>query len=209
MDTRIVTWLLTTVTCVAAVEAQAEGWYVFAGFGASFTEDINGSVEGVPLREGYGTGFMVFGGSGYRTGPYRLEGELTYAQHAIDTVSLGGTEGPTGGDRSTLAGLANFYVDFETATRWTPYVGAGIGVASVALNDVSPSSSVRLDDSDTVFAFQLKAGLAYTLRPSTQFSIGYRFLSADDSKLRDASGMEVSIEGPQLHTVETGLLYRF
>jgi opacity protein-like surface antigen len=197
------------MTFAAVAEVQAEEWYVFAGIGPSFTEDVSGSVDGAPLRESYGTGFMVYGGTGYRFGPYRLEGEIAYAQHPLDRVTLGDVQSASGGNRSTLAGLANFYVDFDTTTRWVPYVGAGIGIASVGLNDVSLSPSIVLDESDSVFAFQLKAGVTYILGSATLLSLGYRFLSADDPDLEELNGLEVTTEGSQLHTVEAGLRYRF
>ncbi|MFZ0257798.1 MAG: outer membrane beta-barrel protein [Gammaproteobacteria bacterium] len=206
---RISIWLVATVTFAAVAEAQADGWYVFAGVGPSYTEDVSGSVGSVPLREGYGTGFMGHGGTGYQVGPYRLEGEIAYAQLPVDQVTLGGIQGASGGDRSTLAGLANFYVDFDTTTRWVPYAGAGIGAANIGLNNISASPTVVLDDSNTVFVFQLKGGVAYTVSPSTQVSVGYRFFSADDPELKDINGLEVSSEGSQLHTLEAGLRYRF
>lgn len=209
MDTRISIGLVATVTFVAVAETHADGWYVFAGVGPSYTEDVSGSIGEVSLREGYDTGFMVHGGTGYRVGPYRLEGELAYAEHPLDRITLGGSQAASGGDRSTLAGLANFYVDFDTATPWVPYAGAGIGAARVAVNSISASPPLVLDDADTVFAFQLKGGVAYTLSPSIQVSVGYRFFSADDPELKDADGLEVSSEGSQLHTLEAGLRYRF
>ena len=209
MDTRLLMRLVSTVALAVVAEVHAEGWYVFAGTGVSYAEDVSGSVDGADLREGYDTGFMVYGGAGYQVGPYRLEGEIAYAEHPLDYVSLDGIQGSSGGNRSTLAGLANFYVDFDTSTRWVPYAGAGIGAANTALNDISASPSVVIDDGDTVFAFQLKGGVAYSLSPSTKLSVGYRFFSADDSKLTARNGLQVNSEGPQLHTLEAGLLYRF
>lgn len=209
MNTRILIRLVAGVVLAAVAEAHADGWYVFAGVGPSYTEDVSGTIGAARLREGYGTGFMVHGGTGYQVGPYRVEGEITYAEHPIKQVTLGGTQGTSGGDRSTLAGLASFYVDFDTSTRWVPYAGAGIGAANIALNNVLASPSVVLDDGDTVFAFQLKGGVAYSLSPSTRVSVGYRFFSADDTRLKDGNGLEVASDGPQLHTLEAGLRYRF
>ncbi len=209
MKTRILPRVVAAAVLAAAAEAQADGWYVFAGIGPSFTEDINGSVGGDRLlEESYDTGFMVSGGTGYQIGPYRVEGELTYAQYSIAQVAVGGIQGAAAGNRSTLAGLANFCVDFDTSTRWMPYAGAGIGAANTSLNNVLASTSA-LDDGDTVFAFQVKGGVAYSLSPSTKVSVGYRFLSADDTQLMDGNGLEVASEGPQSHTLEAGLRYQF
>jgi OOP family OmpA-OmpF porin len=209
MDSRVLIRLVATVTFAVMAEAHGEGWYVSTGIGPSYTEDVSGLVGGTSLRESYDTGFMVYGGTGYEVGPYRFEGEIAYARHPLEGVTLGGIQGSPGGNRTTLAGMANIYVDFDTATRWVPYVGAGIGAANTAVNDVSASPSVVLDDDNIVFAFQLKGGIAYSLSSSTKISVGYRFFSADDTELNDVSGRQVSVEGPRIHTLEAGLRYRF
>ena len=197
------------VVFATATQAHADAWYVFAGVGPSYTEDINGSVGGTPLRESYGTGFMVHGGSGYEAGPYRLEGEIIYAEHPPEGVTLGDIQSSSAGDRSALAGLANFYFDFDTRTRWVPYAGAGIGAAHIALNNIVASPSLSLDESDVVFAFQLKAGVAYSLSRSTRISVGYRFFGADEPKLGDVDGLAVKTEASHLHTLEAQVRYRF
>lgn len=209
MDTRILSWLVATVTVAGVAEAHAQEWYLFAGAGPSFTEDVSGSVDGTPLRESYDIGFMLHGGTGYQIGPYRLEGEIAYARHSIDQITVGDMPSSSGGNRSTLAGLANFYVDFDTTTRWMPYAGAGIGAAHIALNDISAPQSVMLDEGDTVFAFQLKGGIAYRLGRSTRVIVGYRFFSADEIELTGENSLQASSEGSQLHTLEAGLRYRF
>lgn len=209
MNTRTSIPLLGIIAFGPMIEVHAEGWYVFAGGGIAFTENANGAVGDVPFRAGIDTGFIVHGGTGYQFGPYRLEGEMVFAKNPLDSLSLGDARVTAGGNRSDLAGLANFYVDFDTHTRWTPYAGAGIGIANVSFNDAAATPLLMVNDDDTVFVFQVKAGVAYSLGTSTEVSFGYRFFSTDDIELNDTGGTALSVEGTQLHALEAGVRYHF
>jgi opacity protein-like surface antigen len=91
-------------------------------------------------------------------------------------------------DIESWVGLANAYVDLPTVLCVTPYVGAGIGLASVSVNglkDVNvPNNSVfyGADNTETNFAWAVYGGLAYDVNPSVTIDLSYRYLDLGDAR---------------------------
>jgi opacity protein-like surface antigen len=91
-------------------------------------------------------------------------------------------------DIESWIGLANAYVDLGTWACITPYVGGGIGFASISvlgLKDVNvPNDSVfyAADHTDTNFAWALYAGLAYDVNPSVTIDLAYRYTNLGDAR---------------------------
>ena len=92
-----------------------------------------------------------------------------------------GTNEHTANLKSWL-GLANAYVDLGTWHGITPYVGGGIGFASITTmgyKDVNvPANSVWFAEKDkttTNFAWALYAGLSYDVTPQLTLDFGYRY----------------------------------
>jgi opacity protein-like surface antigen len=115
------------------------------------------------------------------TGEYR--GDSTF--FAQDSYPAGG--GFTAGtneytaDVSSWLGLANAYWDIVTWCGFTPYVGAGIGFATISVNglkDVNvPQGTVFYGDDNTTtnFAWAIHAGLAYDVSPQLAIDLSYRY----------------------------------
>ena len=96
-----------------------------------------------------GTGILAGFSLGYRLGNFRGEGEYFYRSTTHDsrsnTIGLDpATERKRGEELQILDGgvddvlshnfFANLYYDFNTDSRFTPYVGVGVGVAQVSLD---------------------------------------------------------------------------
>jgi opacity protein-like surface antigen len=85
-------------------------------------------------------------------------------------------------------GLFNTYIDLGTWHCVTPYVGGGIGFASISvlgLKDVNvPNLGVAYakDNTETNFAWALYAGLAYKVTPGLTIDLFYRFTDIGDAK---------------------------
>jgi len=138
----------------------------------------------------FDTGYVLSGEFGrmYDNG-FRVSGEIVYSKADVDKhsgVSVGGTiidgvdaaviaGSPTQlgatvgqvvadgrGDISNLGVFANVYYDFNRMGAISPYVGAGIGVSNVDVT-YRPSDISVINDSETKFAYQIKAGAAYAL----------------------------------------------
>ena len=118
--------------------------------------------------------------------------------------------------------MANLYYDFDLSnTRWTPYVGAGIGIGqyvqevsidinidtsklsqigggSNMLSQIPQGSMVVADDTLTEFEWQIGLGAVYNFTETWALDIGYRFNSAN-----------VSGEFVYAHEVKLGARYSF
>ena len=99
---------------------------------------------------GGGTGILAGLALGYRLGSFRVEGEYFYRGTTYDDESnsaIGGSpptekkateelEEVVGGVDDVLSHnfFANLYYDYHSDSKFTPYVGVGVGVAQVSLD---------------------------------------------------------------------------
>lgn len=85
--------------------------------------------------------------------------------------------------------MANFYYDFELSNpKWTPYVGAGIGIgtykqtAEVEVdfeNDMIPDQRLaKVVNDKTEFEWQVAAGVVYNFTDVWGLDVAYRFNSS-------------------------------
>jgi outer membrane autotransporter protein len=111
------------------------------------------------------------------------------------------------GDISTFSGLANAWVDYRVG-RFTPYIGGGIGLANVSANEISIAGTDVVDDSDTVFAYQVGTGVAYSLTQNFSLTLDYRYFATSDPKLTDEAGGDLEAEVSN-HSILAGVRYGF
>lgn len=83
----------------------------------------------------------------------------------------------------------NIYYDIETGTKFTPYLGGGLGVAIIDANgklQLSQDDVVYLDQSasntETNFAFNLAAGVGYDVSDKLTMDLGYRYADFGEGK---------------------------
>ena len=97
--------------------------------------------------------------------------------------------------------MFNAYYDIDTNSKFTPYVGAGVGYAKIKGKLKSP---VLSDDmSDTNFAWQVGAGVGYELTENVTMDAGYRYADYGDFSEYD-SKLDVSA-----HEFYVGARYTF
>lgn len=98
---------------------------------------------------------------------------------------------------SSWLGLANAYWDIVNWCGFTPYVGAGIGFATISvdgLKDVNvPQGSVfyAADGTTTNFAWAIHAGLAYDVSPQLVIDLSYRYADLGNA----SSGVVSAFDG--------------
>lgn len=196
-----------SVSEAAAFEKKGGYGFVRGGFNYVNDQDIEVGVNTVESK--LDPGFVALGGFGYDFGSFRAEGEISYRHNEIDIhTSSFPTPGSRGENRS-IAFMANGYYDYSNPTDFTPYVGGGLGIASVAYDDYGITGATVLSDDDWVLAYQLMAGLDYDL--TDQFTLGaeYRYFATQDADIRTAAGNnDIDVEY-QNHSVSLGLKYRF
>lgn len=148
--------------------------------GINYTENNNGTVD-------LGGGISVSPAIGYDFGN-NIRAELSYTYNALSigqsTVNASGTiEGfpysangtiNSTGTLSTNSVLVSGYYDIPTKSKFTPYVGAGIGWTGVSVPSQNVSGTVTFDDgtratlpvqgdggSASAFGYQAKIGVSY------------------------------------------------
>ncbi|MDX1709836.1 MAG: outer membrane beta-barrel protein [Rhodovibrionaceae bacterium] len=180
--------LAATGLCMLSGPAVAkDGPYVGLGGGVNWLSDAD--VEGTSAEFEFDAGFAVLGTLGYAfaepwmVGDVRAELEISYRENNFDSISGGGRSFDLDGDASQLFGMANVLFDIDTGSRFTPYVGAGVGIGQLWVDDLTLSRFPGLgsvDDSDTVFGFQTIAGIAFDVTPQISLTADYRFLITED-----------------------------
>lgn len=175
----------------AASFVSAEGLYVSGKIGATATTDSDLTFSnGVSITgEGeYDTGLLVGGALGYALGNGgRVEGEVSYLTSDIDSMSVMGIGFDVDGEINIWSFLLNGYFDIETDTPFTPFLGAGIGVANVTFEGDGD------DADDTVFAYQAGAGVGFAVTDTVNLDLGYRYMGTTDIQYHE-SGVDVEVE---------------
>jgi len=197
--------------CLVSVSFAANVPYLGVQVGGTWVQDADISDQTGTFGEAtFDTGFNVGITGGVDCGPGRYELELNYRQNDFDEISdpIFGTTSYDG-DISALSFMANAFWDIPTGSPVTPYLGGGLGVALVSINElVEPGFGQVVDDDDTVFAYQLGAGVAFELNPNMALDLGYRYFATSDPELTDVDGIEFETEY-QTHNASVGLRIMF
>lgn len=182
----------------AAPALAITGPYVSGSVGLGFLNDSDVGPDNNAVK--YNTGYALNGAVGYNFEMGRLEAALGYQRNDIDSVF---DESVTEDSRASIFSvMANGYLDFEIRnSELKPYVMAGLGIADVDMKAVSFGTYVS--DSETVFAWQVGAGVGIDAGSNLTVDIGYRFFSPDKANL---AGEDVSFDS---HMIMAGVRYDF
>lgn len=167
--------------------------------GAGVKSDDSDSVFGAGLAVGYNFAkhFQM---------PLRGEVEFSYFSEAEGSFSKAGHTTKQKMDIGTI--FANAYFDFENSSRFTPYVGAGIGLAFI--DSEGRVDGYKTDSKDTTnFAFNLGAGIGLELTEEIDLSLGYRFAYLGDAETKSNGAYRAKSEDIYMHQVNVGLRYTF
>lgn len=195
----------------------AAGPYMNVLVGGTWVEDADLDFDEIPsalfsAEAEFDTGFNVGVAGGYDFGPARLEAEVAYRQNDVDRLKINffgeQFKAKADGDISAASLMVNGYFDIETGSPVTPYLGAGIGVANVSLNDIKAEGEKVVDDDDTVFAYQFGGGVAFALNESMALDLGYRYFATDDPEFDDVDNDSFESEYKS-HNVSLGLRINF
>lgn len=185
-------------------ETNGDGIYVRVGAGASFASDLeqdftynpNQVFPAVVLPAGQtidsGTGFSAAAALGFNyTQGIRTELEYRYATTPIDGVTpddrivLGA---PSNDDLNAHFVLSNFYFDLNNSSRFTPFIGGGVGGAFVENEN---------GDRDAALAYQGRAGVAYDFGGGLSFDVEYIYLRTNDLSF-GPNDDEFTADGPSV-----------
>lgn len=198
MKTRLALLATTTLAVLVAAapaEAKGSGWYLNISGGANWSNDDSFAVVNTASSDSFSfnpnadTGFIVSGAVGMSLDNVlqglRAEVEVGYREDKVDGAWASDTDtsaDPTGNDagtldytHSTFSVLANAWYDFDIGGV-KPYVGGGIGWADSDLDGNFVGGTVpALSTSDSGFAWQLGAGVNFSISPNMMLGVGYRY----------------------------------
>lgn len=173
---------------------MADGPYVGGSLGYLVAEDADITPGGDIGRD---DGYAVNLAFGQKYERFRAEAELGWKL----------TDAKPRGDIGAASLMVNAYWDIATGSRFTPYLGGGVGMAYVDIDGPSTPLAGTIDDDDLVLAWQLMAGVSYTLSDKMDLYGGYRFFDIGDADIETRFG-DFEMEDLRSHIVEVGLRYR-
>jgi len=216
--------LLITVAIPAASQAAPlrPGPYVTGFIGVTMPRGTDVATTDFTTNQSFNErirfdpGVYVGGAGGFDFGFLRLEGELSYKEADIKSITdnIGSAQfRDIDGNLGALAFMANAFLDMHNYTPVTPYLGGGIGFATLHMTDTWATTGTTRQlmyprDDDTVFAYQLGAGLDIALNRRYSLDLGYRYFNTDRATFSrhqlDSSGVRF-----ESHNVAAGLRIKF
>jgi outer membrane immunogenic protein len=104
--------------------------------------------------------------------------------------------------------LGNIWYDVDLG-KVKPYFGGGIGGANISAGEVRVGPVTVADNSDTVFAFQLGAGVGYEVIPNVALTFDYRYLRTTDPTFKDLVLGSSFRSEYHAHDLRLGARYQF
>ena len=198
----------TACAILASSAAHARGWYVGLEAGASSISDTEALYEEVgdfsTLTEGrFDEGWVVLATVGYALQNWRIEGELGWRSNDKDRFDIAL---PSTGDLDEYTAMYNMTYAFPLGQGLDLAVGGGAGI-DYAMLDIS-----NLDDGDLNFAYQGIVQLNYALSPSTELTLGYRYLHVLDPEFEETSGtpdVHIRFDDFSKHALTLGVRFTF
>ncbi len=169
-----------------APAALADGLYMRLGAGyVHVDEDSFTNAE-------FDDGYLVSGSIGYNwffpdnIADLRIELEGAYRDTDLDSISGNSANG----DAEVYTAMVNGIVDIRTNWVVVPYLGVGFGAAHVKFESDGGGVLATIDDDDTVFAYQVMAGLNYDLSENLAIGFEYRFLETEDFEMTNSAATQ-------------------
>ena len=176
-------------------------------------ETFNDQVEFDP-------GLAIGGTGGYDFGFIRLEGELSYKYAEMSDIinkDFGIRYRSVDGEIGALSMMFNAFFDLQNDSPITPYLGGGIGFATLYINDtygtdttggVADRVLLYPSDDTTVFAYQAGAGLEVAIHRNFSLDIGYRYFATAEGTFDSDIDTNVDLKF-ESHNATVGFRVKF
>ena len=180
---------LLMIPAVSSAAPYRQGPY-FAGFlGVTVPEDADASGA-FHDRIQFDPGLNIGGAAGFDFGAARLEGEISYKQGEVKTVTDKDTNTSfrgVDGSIDVTAFMANIFVDLQGQMPITPYFGGGVGFAAMHQSDTFDFNGGLLYAADDAiaFAYQVGAGLEIPLNRQLSLDLAYRYFATSTASFVD------------------------
>ena len=200
-----------------AQNAHRSGFYVGIYGGLSFFQDSKTSIfrDKVPVNISLDRGFTGGAAVGYDFGRYfRSEFEFNYRKTDMDrwnSILLGHTYSyKLDGSVRTLSYMANGYLQYPITDAVVPYIGIGVGMASVKMDKPCIHHCSGNSMSRNLLAYQGIVGLGVNLSDHVTMSVDYRYFTTKEGRfetdLHHVKDIKTRISS---HNVMIGVRYKF
>lgn len=184
---------------------RRQGWYIGAGGGVTWHNDLDFNTSFIALHTKYDVGGEGFASIGYMYDCWRVEIEGAYRYNGIDqatqnTVPDVITTGNSGHNRDiTLMG--NIFYDIYFNNCFGIFIGGGIGIDFNEIKLGGGDLGVTGKKENTLFAWQIMPGFFYDFTDQVTLDIGYRFFSTTKVKFGNVRSHKI----PIAHNIEARL----
>ncbi len=205
--------LLGAVAAIALllpVAANADnGFYLGGNVGVGFPSDseFDDATNTNDVELDLGFAGILSAGWQFENG-IRLQGEFAARLNQVGEITGVGAGAPNDGDMNVYSLMADVIYGIPTGTKFTPYIGAGAGLARVNADSIGTTLATTVDDDDTVFAYQAIAGVEYAIHPNLFAGVDYRYFRTGDTEFTSAAATQIDGDYEN-HTVTVGLRYLF
>jgi len=195
--------------------SQVPRFYLTGGIGPAFTEEtslreFNGPVTGTKVRFETGVQFRIT--AGYQITDWlaaELESGVTYNEIRSITGAI-----EADGSLVNAPLLANLVIQCPKKSRFTPFIGGGIGGSTAVLDAhdiiLGNGNGVNGNQSDEVFAYHGFAGLRYHITEQMSVSLAYRYFGTTAPTWEaDFGPGRVRFGDNQTHSVTAAFTYSF
>lgn len=218
------------------VPVERADWYMRLDAGAVFgaDPDVSATIDDFDIGSGWfrsdsSTLFTVGGGVGYYwSSRFRTDITVDYNGEAEASAAVDATMDDDSFSirdqvkQASTTFLFNAYYDFLGRSRFTPYIGAGIGFAinrlkrDNALDIDCPTCGIDYEgaisgkEQNVTFAAMATVGFSYEITPVTMLDVNYRFLHIAGSDIDLDVGpvpTTVSVGDINEHQVRAGLRF--
>lgn len=179
-------------------------FYLFGAGGGVLPNDIDATQADVDPQEenaifGLNPGYTVSGGLGVDLGNgLRIEGELGYLNVGTADLTLPDFQpDPISDDApGSVTGyyaMANVWMSLPTGTI-RPFVGGGLGLASLSVDAGPYFGDKSIDDSATAMAWQVGAGVEADIATNMELFARYRYLGVQDFTMTDVDSTDITAD---------------
>jgi OmpA-OmpF porin, OOP family len=168
-------------------------------------------------------GFDINVALGHQFDLFRLDFEYSYFNNQVETAGagipgIGNFVSDAVGNVSVKAYTLNSYFDYQiNQSRFSPYVGGGIGLMQSEINSLFPSFFTQIGQtfngvnttSNVKFCYQFRVGLNYELSYRTELFSGYRYFDAGELTFASSPFGVFHPDRATFHSFETGIRVKF
>jgi len=196
------------ITNPMKVDHDVAGPYLRLDAGYGLNMDSDGTqTAGDFTGESIDNAAIIGLGLGYKHNE-NFRGDVTLSYRPDADVSATTAAGNTASTEvNGMSAMINGYWDIAKTNAFTPYVGAGIGMARLSTSEQTTTGGIANEPGETAnnFAWALMAGTAVDITDNLEADVGYRYMNMGDFKLQGST----SYDDLQAHEVRAGLRFGF